>query len=44
MIIKLDGLSRMVIPKFVREVLGISPDGSIKLELEGKKLIMTKVE
>lgn len=42
MIIKLDKLGRFVIPKVLREVLGIKPDGEIKLELVDDKLIITK--
>lgn len=42
MIIKLDGNSRFVIPKIIREALGIKPDGEIKLELVDDKLIITK--
>lgn len=42
MIIKLDGHSRLVIPKLIRKALGIKPDGEIKLEFVDKKIIITK--
>lgn len=44
MIIKLDKLARIVIPKAIREMIGVKPNGLIELRIEGKKLIITKGE
>ena len=44
MIMKLDKLARFVIPKAVREMIGVKPNGRIELRVEGKKLIITKGE
>lgn len=41
---KLDKLSRIVIPKAIREMTGIKPNGKIELRVEGKKIIITKGE
>ena len=35
---------RFVIPKVIREALGLKPNDVIELRLEGKKLIITKGE
>ena len=40
MIIKLDGGSRLTIPKIIRETLGLKKDGKVKLILEDDKLII----
>ena len=42
MIIKLDGLGRFVLPKIIREALGVKPNGELKIELVDDKLIITK--
>lgn len=44
MIIKLDTLARFVIPKAIREMIGVKPNERILLRVEGKKLIITKGE
>lgn len=44
MIIRLDDKGRMIIPKAIREIIGVKPKGTIELNLEGKKLIITKGE
>lgn len=44
MIINIDKQGRIVIPKAIRELAGIKLNDNIKLELEGKKLIITKSE
>ena len=44
MIIKLDDKGRFSIPKAIREMMGVKPNGKIELMLEGKKLIITKGE
>lgn len=44
MIIKLDRLSRLVIPKAIREMIGVKPNERIELRVVGKKLIITKGE
>ena len=44
MIIKLDDKGRLVIPKAVREMLGIEHKGKVELRLNGNKLIVTKGE
>jgi AbrB family looped-hinge helix DNA binding protein len=42
MTIKLDSLSRIVIPKVIRKALGIESGDEIKLTLKDKMLIITK--
>lgn len=44
MIIKLDKLSRIVIPKAIRELIGVKPNEKLELRVEDKKLIITKGE
>lgn len=44
MIIKIDKLARFVIPKAIREMIGVKPNDRIELRVEGKKLIITKGE
>lgn len=44
MIMKLDKVGRLVIPKAIREMIGIKLNGLIELRVEGKKLIITKGE
>ena len=44
MIMKLDRLGRFVIPKAIREMIGVKPNERIELRVEGKKLIITKGE
>lgn len=40
MITKLDIYNRIVIPKLIRESLGLKKDGKVKLILEDNKLII----
>lgn len=42
MIVELDINNRIVIPKLIREALGIENNGKVKLTLEDDKLIITK--
>lgn len=42
MIMKLDRIGRIVIPKAIREMIGVKPNERIELKVEGKKLIITK--
>lgn len=44
MIIKLDDKGRLVIPKAIREMMGIEHKGKVELRLNGNKLIVTKGE
>ncbi len=44
MIIKLDKLARLVIPKAIREMIGVKPNEKIELRVKGKQLIITKGE
>lgn len=44
MIIKLDSLARFVIPKAIREMIGVKPNDRIVLKVVGEKLIITKGE
>ena len=44
MIIRLDTLSRFVIPKAIREMIGVKPNDRIELKVVCKKLIITKGE
>lgn len=44
MIVKLDNKGRLVIPKAVREMMGISPKGKVEIRLDGNKLIVIKGE
>ena len=44
MILKIDKQGRIVVPKAIRELIGIKLSDNVKLELEGEKLIITKVE
>lgn len=44
MITKIDKLGRVVIPKAIREMMGVKLNEKIELRLEGKKLIITKGE
>jgi AbrB family looped-hinge helix DNA binding protein len=44
MIIKLDKLGRFVIPKAIREMIGVKPNEKIELNIEGKKVFITKGE
>ncbi len=44
MIIKLDLNNRIVIPKIIRDSLGLKKDGKVKLILEDDKLIIVNPE
>jgi len=44
MIIRLDEKGRMIIPKAVREMMGIEHKGKVEIRLDGNKLIVTKGE
>lgn len=44
MIIRLDDKGRLVIPKAVREMMGIEHKGKVEIRLDGNKLIVIKGE
>ena len=44
MIIKLDKLGRFVIPKAIRQMIGVKPNERIELRVEGKKVFIMKGE
>lgn len=44
MIIKIDSVGRILIPKPIRKMLGLEADTEIKIEIIGKKIIIEKVE
>lgn len=39
---KIDKFSRVIIPKCVRETLGIKPNDEIRIELKDNQIIITK--
>ena len=44
MIIKLDKLGRFVLPKVIRQKIGVRPNEKIELHVEGEKVFITKGE
>ena len=44
MIIKIDFNGRVVIPKKIRKRLGINKDDILEIKVEGKKIILEKVQ
>lgn len=44
MIIKVDFNGRFVIPKKIRDRLGINKDDILEIRVEGKKIILEKVQ
>ena len=44
MITKLDARGRLIIPKAIREMMGIAEKDKVEIRLNGKKLIITKGE
>lgn len=44
MITKIDKVGRVVIPKAIREMIGVKLNEKIELKVVGKKLIITKGE
>lgn len=41
MIKKIDNLGRVVVPKGFRQMLGLEPGDTLRVEIEGGKLLMT---
>lgn len=44
MVIKIDFNGRIVIPKKIRDRLGINKDDILEIRVEGKKIILEKIE
>lgn len=39
---KLDGTGRIMVPKELRDILGLTPDGEVQLIFDSKKIVIKK--